>query len=101
MAKYSDLIGNSRTENSPIRSVCLDPIDSYDTEDGVITYMADWCTAAVFTGNATYDGDIVSYTPFWAGNDKHPEGFTDISGGLTEDGLVTGFELYWTGYPLA
>ena len=98
MAKYSDLIGNSRTENSPIRSVCLDPIDSYDSEDGVITYMADWCDAAKFTSE---DGDIVSYTPFWPSNSRWPEAFTDISGTATEDGIVIGFELYWTGYPLA
>jgi hypothetical protein len=101
MAKYSDLICNSRTENSPIRSVCLDPIESYNSEDGVITYMADWTTSAAFTGNATCDGDIVDYTPFWPRNSRWPEGFTDISGALTEDGIVTGFELYWTGYPLA
>lgn len=96
MAKYSDLIGNSRTENSPIRSACLDPIDSYSSEDGVITYMADWCDAAKFTDNQ--DGDIVTYSPFWPRRDGIGETFYDISGVSTEDGMVIGFENHWAGY---
>lgn len=100
MAKYSDLIGNSRTENSPIRSVCIDPVDGCDTEDGIITFLAEWCEPAKFDSSSE-DGDIVTYTPFWPKNDRVPETFVNISGTLTEDGIVLGFPGHWTGYPFA